>query len=362
MTDGVNLIGFINGKFGLGSAVSRFRKVLIESGIPFNTNQLLAPQHKYGSEIPVTKYNNYQTNIIFVNPDSLAFLPAGYMDNKRNIGVFYWELEVVPELWKTRSLLFDEIWVESTFMKEIFEKELPNKNIKLIKVAPSPPVELDPVECKAQFGIKPDEFLFLFAFDFHSTIERKNPMAVIDSFKTAMASDCSQKMKLIIKSNNASVSDKANLDWYIREDKNIIHEADYYSQDKMDKLFNACDTYVSLHRSEGLGLTIIDAILLNKRIICTNYGGNTDFCKDSFCKLINYDLIPVPEDTVYIKWLHAFGSKWANPDEDMAAIAMKEVYQDYKKGKTIERGAAWMVENFNMNECVRQLKENLCKI
>ena len=51
----------------------------------------------------------------------------------------------------------------------------------------------------------------------------------------------------------------------------------YWSAGQIHDVMAACDAYVSLHRSEGTGLTITDALALGKPVIATGWSGNMDF-------------------------------------------------------------------------------------
>jgi glycosyltransferase involved in cell wall biosynthesis len=86
-------------------------------------------------------------------------------------------------------------------------------------------------------------------------------------------------------------------------------------------LYKACDCFVSLHRAEGFGRGIAEAILLGKQVIATGYSGNMDFCKESRVALVRYKMRPLKRGEYY--W--GDGQVWAEPDVDHAAELMREI-------------------------------------
>jgi 2-polyprenyl-3-methyl-5-hydroxy-6-metoxy-1,4-benzoquinol methylase len=96
----------------------------------------------------------------------------------------------------------------------------------------------------------------------------------------------------------------------------------------------ACDCYVSLHRSEGFGLTVAEAMLLSKPVIATRYGGTLEFTTDADAYLVDWTPIEVGEGA------HPYPASgtWANPDLDQAAALMQEVFANPDRAR--ERGQA----------------------
>ena len=123
----------------------------------------------------------------------------------------------------------------------------------------------------------PDGFLFLFVFDFFSVLERKNPLGLIDAF--ARAFRAGEGPTLVIKTINGDrkLHDLEKLRAAAEGRQDILVIDDYYSAEEKNSLLGLCDCYVSLHRSEGLGLTMAEAMGLEKPVIATGYSGNLDF-------------------------------------------------------------------------------------
>lgn len=327
ISKGVNVFGFINGEFGLGASCRSLIKKLEEDKIPFSLIELETYLEK-GNYYKCQEDNPFLINLIFCNPNRNPFAEKGLamFSSKLNVAIWFWELEDVPPLFKEFSIFYDEIWVNSKFCLESFKKDLPNKNIHLIEYPGNSMNKRDKDLCKKEIGINPDSKLFLFCFDSYSDYQRKNPEGVIESFKKAFPN--SENVNLIIKSKNLKPIELNKINGLICNDPRI--KLMNYSMDnvEMEILMNSCDVYVSLHRSEGFGITIYDSIILEKAIICTGWSGNLDFCDPRYVDLISYDFIGIHPESTYKQFNLPKDTKWADPNLDEASQKMKECYED----------------------------------
>lgn len=263
-------------------------------------------------------------DLIIGNPDYLfKYLlrkPLGVFKNFK-IGYFFWELESYPLFWKYKLLFFDEVWVSSEFNYKLFKKIHPK--VKKIPFQVSPPFVMKKFN-KKYFKIPQSKFIFLFFFDFASGFYRKNPDGLVKAFITAFKNN--KNVLLYIKSSRGH-EDKDNylyLKNMIKNYPNIIFVNKYLTATQTSSLLNISDCYVSLHRSEGLGLPMAEAMLLGKPVIATNYSGNLEFMNDLNSFLIDYSMTSVNN-----KYINADkNSFWANPDLSHAAKLMKKVYLD----------------------------------
>ncbi len=179
----------------------------------------------------------------------------------------------------------------------------------------------------------PEGFLFLFVFDYLSTVQRKNPVGLIEAFKRAFAPG--EGPQLLIKTINAPLRPLAEeeLLWaaHGREDIHVVDRS--LTNDELNGLMAACDCYVSLHRAEGFGLTLAEAMAIGKPAIATGYSGNVDFMNGENSYLVDYTIARVgPECEIYPP-----EGEWAEPSVEHAAELMRRVLDN--PGEAQRQGA-----------------------
>ncbi len=111
---------------------------------------------------------------------------------------------------------------------------------------------------------------------------------------------------------------------------------EYLTPERHTALLGCCDAYVSLHRAEGLGLTMAEAMGLGKPVIATGYSGNLEFMDDDIAFLVRSTLTPIgPGVDPY-----PADARWAEPDLAHAAVLMRQVFDDREHGADVGRRAA----------------------
>lgn len=328
--NGVNVVGFPKAEFGLGEVTRSLYLSLEQNKVPANCISLEKnlsdhPLKDLRIEKSISNTNDYKINLFCTTPISIAHtffdLGPSFFENKFNIGYPFWEFSNWSKKYNFCFAFLDEIWAPSYFLKECFEKSTHKKVLHM----PSP------VSCKGitkqsrdDFGLPNDQFLFLFMFDFNSSMERKNPYATVEAFKKAFPNN--SNVSLVIKTMYSQQNSKEWMQFnkLIENDPRFIIINKVFSRGEVLSLVDNCDAFVSLHRSEGFGLGIAEAMLLNKITIATNYSGNTDFCKPETSLLVPYQIIDVPQGV----YKYADGLHWANPDVDVAAGLMQSAYQN----------------------------------
>ncbi|HEY4426825.1 MAG TPA: glycosyltransferase family 4 protein [Solirubrobacteraceae bacterium] len=326
---GVRLTGYLGHTLGLGAAARGYARALGAAGVPVRT--VTVPLHHL--ELPVQLADEYGRHgfedlshdgehgfeIIAVNadelPDFVTRLGDSYFQGPR-IGIWGWETNSIPPRWQRAFSLIDEIWVYSRFMAENIGAVAP-----VPVVALPPPVEApaDPV-APLRLGV-PDGYLFLFIFDYLSTVQRKNPVGLIEAFRQAFpAADGPQ---LLIKTINAPLRPLAEEEvlWaaHGRPDIHVVDRS--LSAAELDGLMAACDCYVSLHRAEGFGLTMAEAMAIGKPVIATGYSGNVDFMNSENSYLIDYEIGRVGAECE----IYPPEGEWADPSIEHAAELMRRV-------------------------------------
>jgi glycosyltransferase involved in cell wall biosynthesis len=195
--------------------------------------------------------------------------------------------------------------------------------------------ETDSIADRAGLGLKDSTYVFLFNFDFLSTSHRKNPQGVIEAFRKAFRPD--EDVMLILKSINWE-HDREGRELLTRrgEGLKIIFIDSHLPGAQVNALFASIDCYISLHRSEGLGLGMAQAMYLGKPVIGTGYSGNLEFMNRENSLLVNYKLVTMEETSgPYEK-----GSFWAQPDTTHAAELMRWVYEHRDESAALGKRAA----------------------
>ena len=323
---GVNAIGFFRAEFGHGEAARRILTGIDRAGIPHATITVKTPHHR--EKHPFTARGDrptYPTNVVCLNPEHmLEFAHLGGAElflDRYTIGVWCWEASRFPDAFRPAFDLVDEIWVASDYVAEIIA-EATDKPVQVFPM----PVEVKPAPAlgRSDVGLPGDRFVFLFAFDFFSTVERKNPYGLIDAFARAFAPG--EGPLLVIKTINgqrqAGELKRLVQAASVHPDIRVVDE--YVSGEQMRGLVANCDSFVSLHRSEGFGFSMAEAMVYEKPVIATGYSGNLTFMNDENSYLVGFGLTPVPPGSAN----YPAGALWADPDLDDAAAAMRRVVEN----------------------------------
>jgi len=356
---GVNVAGYLTSEKGTGEAARSAAAVLKSAGVPIVLNSVVdASSTNVETVTDISKDSPYAINLVYVNADQAENFAwhkgEGYFRGRYSIGVWNWEVREFPEEWVPRFDHFDEIWSGTKFSAEA-----------LPRVSPLPvtcmPYAIDPEPRVAEgldlsrFGVRPGSFLFLFMFDFHSVMERKNPLGLIAAFKKAFGE--SEEAALLIKSSRVDAGGMAEMKAAAGANISIVDTV--IGREEVNALFRACDCYVSLHRSEGFGLTIAEAMVASKPVIATAFSGNMDFMTARNSYLVRYNLTEIERDHLpYRKGWH-----WAEPDIDHAAELMRRVVENRDEALDLGRQAREDVLRLMHPDVVRQrMKARLIEI
>ena len=360
VVDGVNLVGYLNAALGVGEVSRQMVRALDSVGMPVWPVSLSAPGDV--NKIPFFTVGGstampFQCSIFCVNADMtpLVVQELGHGPRPDGIrgGFWWWELDEFPAAFSDAFGHVDFVLAGSRFVADAIARSAP------VPVFTVPvPVEVQP----SSWGPKkanwrrmlepPARFTFLFSFDYRSVARRKNPAAVISAFVREF--EALEGARLIIKSMNHEEypAEHASLKRIANGRSDIVFLQEFLTATERDDLVRQCDCYVSLHRSEGMGLTMAEAMYASKPVIATAYSGNMDFMDEANSLLVDYKLVPVGEDA----GPYSQSSMWADPCVEHASTLMRQVFDDPGTARQIgERAAASIRRTHSLTACASAL-------
>lgn len=267
-----------------------------------------------------------RVQIFHVNADQLAEVTQHLEDrvaaDAYRICVPFWELMEIPDAWVPVLESVDEIWASSRFVQTMLAGRISRP---IHYMPPALPAPAAGGATRLQFGLPTQRFLFFYAFDVLSYPARKNPAAAIAAFRIAFAPG-DKSVGLVIKLLNGGhhEADTDGLRAAVAADGRIVLIDRDLARSEMTDLTAACDCVLSLHRSEGFGLLIAEAMLLHRPVIATDYGASVELLTPSTGFPVGCRMIAVRPG----EYPHAEGQVWADPDIAHAAWQMRLVRAD----------------------------------
>ena len=267
------------------------------------------------------------------------------------IGFWLWELEEFPQEWVGCIDILDEIWTPSEFVSNALRKvtEKPVRTVPYIIEAPT-----DSSFNRKYFSLPEDKFLFLMMYSSDSMMERKNPIGALEAFKKAFDND-DTSVGLVIKLNGKNQEDIDYITSYLDGYTNVYFMTERLTKVEVNSLVADVDVFVSLHRAEGFGLVMAEAMLNGTPCIATNWSANTEFMNNDVACMVDYDMVTLQKDIGPFKK----GNRWAEPNIDAAANYMRELYNDKEiyKQKSID-GRKFVKEKLGEKTITGILKNN----
>ena len=359
---GINLHGYLSRWLGLGECARLYANAMLVSGYPVSLHdvdidipharrdQTLAPL--------MNSTSSFSRDLIFVNPDhwedTLISIGGPFRRHRHVIGYWFWELENFPEDWQRVLDQVDEIMVSSAFVEQAVRRVCD----KPVTRVPMPMVlGEDSGLQRRHFGLHEDDYVFFCSFDFNSTVARKNPHAVIAAFRHAFPRG-DEKVALLIKSSNGdrNAALLMQLLGAAARDPRIMVRDDLLERHNLQALHRCIDVYVSLHRCEGFGLGMAEAMCMGKPVVATAYSGNMEFMTAANSCLVDYRMVAVRPG----EYPYADGQQWADPNPQHAASHFRALYRDRTLGRSLGAQAAQdMAHNFSIEACMSVLKQRL---
>jgi glycosyltransferase involved in cell wall biosynthesis len=358
---GVNVIGHFCYPSGLRVSVESIVEALSQTGVDTSLRDLRTDARDDPAHVHFNGPEVHDITVIHTQPE--PFFPEAYAradlaersPRTYRIAYWYWEFDSIPDSWVESAKQVDEVWTATEFIARGLRERL---SVPVRTLFPG--VRLTPFEVRkrSDFGLDEDRYTFLFTFHMMSVMERKNPLGLIRAFRAAFGED--DKVSLVLKT---SFGDRHPIEFQKLRDAaagaNITVIDQVFTPDEVLSLMDACDAYVSLHRSEGLGLTMAEAMLMGKPVIATNFSGNVDFMDDGNSLLVPYELVklgkPIPPYDADLEW--------AEPSIEHAARLMRRVHEHQAWAREIgARAKASAEANLSLQAAGRRIKARLEEI
>ena len=345
--DGVNVVGYHRQSLGLGAEVRRVVRCLRAAGVPVSTIDAPGSSSAYINSIPLSDNDwRYETTLSVVAGDQLRNcmeqLGVTHFEKGRHCSMWYWELMKLNEPMKSALPLINGLVAGSRFIYECLVRSTdePVFQFPLTDIR-----SLEATESRKVLGLPEDRLIFLCTFDFFSVIERKNPLDAIAAFK--MAFEENSGPILLIKSQNGNIltEDLALVTHEIGGRTDIIHIDQHVNEVTQASYLQCADVLVSLHRSEGLGLHILEALLRGVPVLSTAFSAPTEFLDSGNSVPVDYALVPVKNGN----GVYPTGYLWAQPDVQHAAHLMRKLFSKSTYLETLKDGAS-NVENHLVSE------------
>lgn len=337
--DGASLVGYARGVLGIGEDLRMMSRALTSAEVGHSIFEIAPSAATANTDLSVAhlvrERIEYETKLFVLTAMETARIHAVHglapFAGGRSVGCWPWEFERMPPEWAFAGKFVDEIWASSAFTARAFESDC-GRPVSTLPMA----VELPPWQRRSRrsFALPERRFLFLSAFDVQSGMARKNPWGAIEAFRAAFPHE--RGVGLVVKLSNAPsghpgvrrLKRLAAEDGRIRILDRTLAKADWLA------LIAAADCFVSLHRSEGFGRILAEALLLERPVIATDFSGSTDFLSEA----TGYPVAWRPRRVRKGEYPFAAGLTWAEPDIADAARRMIEAVED--RGGAAERAAA----------------------
>jgi len=341
---GLNVVGYLSAETGTGEVPRAVIRALQSQNYPVAIMPVDNLDGARRSDLSVTDLPtgaHYDINFFAVNADDWGRVRqlAGpeLLHGRLNVGYWAWELPRFPQQWYDRFDGLQEIWVGSAFVQEMLSAASPVPIVKMgVPIVLQAPAQLT----RQALNLPTDKFIFLYAFDMLSIPERKNPLGLIEAYRLAFGPDFSRTC-LAIKANHLHRFPdwQAMLRERIAEVKGVLIE-ETLDRPVVNALYQLADAYVSLHRSEGFGITVAEAMRMGKPVIATDYAGPRDFLNQSNGYPVRYRLVELDRDY----GPYTAGNVWADPDVEHAAELMRQVFDNPEERQRRASQAAQDIE------------------
>ena len=324
----MSILGGFELNIGVARAAQILRTGLEAAGIPvhpMDCSPVLRPIPGPAQPRPAAPASG--TMVFCVNPPQMVPLLSHFgpriCRGKRLVGHWWWELDRIPRTWLPWAALMDEIWVSSRFIHDTFSRGLPGKVVRYVPL-PVPEPVASPLS-RVDFGLPEQPFTVLVPFDLSSHWARKNPMGAIAAFRRAFPSAIEAQLVLKVSGTDQNPAQVEQLRGLTADMPNVRIIDRNLSPPDLAALIRCADVLLSLHRSEGFGLFIAEAMWLGTTIVATGWSGVMDMLDPDNALLVAFNKVAVkPADYPSVPP----GARWAEPDIGHAADCLRQLAND----------------------------------
>ena len=408
---GVNLYGFAFGELGIGEDVRMAVQACEAAGIPSRVvnvdpgSQLRQADRALAEHVQRAADEAPYAFNIFCMPgfDMVGRVVMrqgpGVLSGHFNIGWWPWELPVWPARWKSAFELVQEVWAATGYTQTMYEAAS-GRRVPCMPL----PAAVDRAQPLAReaLGLPASAFVYLYVFDLNSWLPRKNPWAVVEAFERAWPQGARAPEGLQRELPSSSVRREgrgsrvrgAGRGWAqaplagsdgtagqvclvlktmngrnghplweafkerCARDPRIVLLDRTMDRGEVLGLIGACDAYVSLHRAEGFGRTLAEAMLLGKPVVATDFSGNTDFLTPQVGFPVRWGRRPVePGDYLFVE--PDDGAWLAEPDVAHAAEQMLAAHATARDPGFLTRLQAHATQAFSPARVGALMRERL---
>jgi glycosyltransferase involved in cell wall biosynthesis len=347
--DKVAVVGFFKSRIGLGRSADLLARELEAQGSSVQRIDLTAaiglPENIDRSDccgLEILADDSITDLVVHMNPPELyramRMLDPAWLDSRAVVGCFMWELHRAPSWWAPAIDSLDEVWVSSRFVKEALVDVVPDAASRVCIVrygvdrsAWRPASTEERAAARRLLDLPTTEFVIMTSFAMSSSLARKNPIGAMESFRAAFVAG--EPARLIVRCVDhhvyadgvAALRDAAATDPRIRL---VLEET---KNTAVMPYYQAADALITLHRGEGFGLYVAEALAMNIPVVATAWSLNDDFLAHPMLYAVGASQIPIVDPQ------HMYdivpGTTWAEPSVDDAAKALRSLYEDRARSR-----------------------------
>ncbi len=326
---GINVVGFICAELGIGESARCMLRAADAEGLPAVPVALRLHCKNPSGDLSfagrLSEANPQPVNVFHIDPPVSRDIDhhhgPSFRKQRYNIGYWAWELPDFPDAWHEAFMYFDEIWCPSDFVRESIAMKSP---LPVLTMPHAIHFERPKGDTRARFGLPKDRFLFLFLYDLNSYSERKNPRAVVQAFRESGLAGRGASLVIKVHNREGNEGDFLALKQAVEDLPGTQLLSETLSRGDLILLEASCDAFVSLHRSEGFGLSIAECMYLGKPVISTDWSASSEYLDQSNGCPVNYSLVQLERS----HGPYGGGSHWAQPDTAHAAWWMRRLFED----------------------------------